>query len=246
MANGIAESKLDPEARAMDSNGRYSNGLWQFNEASYPNSASLVTGNCGQDIRQQVAFLKTVVSGQALAGSTGAQVASNFAANFERCKGCQSGGSQNAARTANAATVAGWITSGRWPTATAGITGSGGGTGSTPGGDPGATLTGNTTRCLVGGGSVIPCLLDASQARALIGGACLLAGGLIMAVGLALVAVNGLSKAGVSPAALTPAGAVLSGLNKATPKGAPKAKTSPSVPSGPSEAEVNARTEMNG
>lgn len=45
MANAIAESSLDPEASVIDSNGARSNGLFQFNEASYPDSGKLVTGN---------------------------------------------------------------------------------------------------------------------------------------------------------------------------------------------------------
>jgi hypothetical protein len=77
MANAIAESTLSPEASVIDSNGARSNGLWQFNEASYPDSGRLVTGNCAADIQQQVGYLKAHVSGAALNGSTGAEVASN-------------------------------------------------------------------------------------------------------------------------------------------------------------------------
>lgn len=42
------------------------------------------------------------------------------------------------------------------------------------------------------------CLLSKSQGRAVIGGACLVAGGLVMAVGLALVAVFALGRSGVA------------------------------------------------
>jgi len=203
MANAIAESTLNPEARIRDTNGYYSNGLWQFNEKSYPNSASLVTGNCAQDITQQVGFLKSVVSGQALAGSTGAEVAGNFAANFERCSTCSQGNTGTngwSTRVANAATVQAWIASGSWPTSAAGITGN------AASGASGATLTASSTRCLVGGNSVIPCLLDASQARGIIGGLCLGGGALLVFGGIVLMAVMSGGPAAVAGRAV--AGAV--------------------------------------
>ena len=64
----------------------------------------------------------------------------------------------------------------------------------------GATLTAASgSDCLVG---PFPhtswCLLSKSQGRAVIGGACLVAGGLVMAVGLALVAVFALGRSGVA------------------------------------------------
>lgn len=197
MANMIAESGpgLDPEARVVDSNGRFSNGLVQFNEASYPDSGKLVTGNCAQDIIQQIGYLKSHVSGQALNGATGAQVASNFAANFERCVGCQSGGSQNSIRTANAAKVEGWISSGNWPAGGAGISGSGGGSG----GGGSATLTST----LVPGTCVIPlnipiagqfCLLSKGQARGVLGVLLMIGGGLLLLPGLLVLAAGGLER----------------------------------------------------
>jgi hypothetical protein len=54
----------------------------------------------------------------------------------------------------------------------------------------GITLTASSTRCLVGGSGVIPCLLDASQARGLIGGLCILAGGLVAIPGLVVILVS--------------------------------------------------------
>lgn len=105
IANGINESHLDPEARAMDTNGKFSNGVWQFNEASYPSSGSLVTGHPAEDLARQIRFLIQVGGLRAASGSTPQQAASNFAANFERCQGCQPGGAQNSSRVGNVAGV---------------------------------------------------------------------------------------------------------------------------------------------
>lgn len=105
IANGIAESHLDPEARVVDSNGRYSNGVWQFNEASYPSSGSLVTGHPGDDLVRQIRFLIQVGGFRAASGSTPEAAASNFAANFEHCVGCESGGGENTARVGNVPSV---------------------------------------------------------------------------------------------------------------------------------------------
>jgi hypothetical protein len=105
IANAINESSLNPEARAMDSNGFYSNGLWQFNEASFPDSKALVTGNPAKDMIAQIQYLFQAGGLRAASGSTPQQTASNFAANFERCVGCQPGGAQNNSRVGNVATV---------------------------------------------------------------------------------------------------------------------------------------------
>ena len=204
MANAIAESTLNPEASVIDSNGARSNGLWQFNEASYPDSGRLITGNCAADIQQQVGYLKAHVSGQALNGTTGAEVASNFAASFERCQGCQAGGSQNAQRTANAATVQGWVASGSWPTSSAGITGSSGG--------------GNVlTSTIVSGTCVLPlnipvagqfCLLSKSQARGVLGVLLMIAGGVLLLPGVLVLAAAGLERTGAGTAATKAASSV--------------------------------------
>jgi hypothetical protein len=208
MANAIAESTLSPEASVIDSNGARSNGLWQFNEASYPDSGRLVTGNCAADIQQQVGYLKAHVSGAALNGSTGAEVASNFAANFERCQGCQPGGSQNATRTANAAKVEGWISSGAWPTSSSGSSGSSGG-----GGSGGNVLTST----IVAGTCVIPlnipvagqfCLLSKGQARGVLGVLLMIAGGLLLLPGVLVLAAAGLERTGAGAAAGKAASAV--------------------------------------
>jgi hypothetical protein len=115
MANGIAESGLHPEAAVMDSNGYMSYGIWQFNAGSYPNAAALVTGNCTADLAAQVGQVKASASGQALSGTTAAQVAGNFAQYFEKCATCQPGGTSYNQRVADAGDVAQWASSGNWP-----------------------------------------------------------------------------------------------------------------------------------
>src|SRR5579862_8100360 len=130
MANGLAESELNPETNVVDSNGYRSYGIWQFNAKSYPNASGLVTGNCLADIDAQVGLLKASVSGQALAGSTPGQVAGNFAQYFERCQTCTPGGASYSQRVANAGVVAGWVSSGKWPTSASGLSGA---SGSAPG-----------------------------------------------------------------------------------------------------------------
>lgn len=105
IANAMNESSLNPEAKVRDSNGYMSYGLWQFNAASYPDASSLVTGNAAQDLIRQVQYLVKVGGLRAASGATPAQAAGNFAANFERCAGCQPGGSQYNSRVGNVPTV---------------------------------------------------------------------------------------------------------------------------------------------
>jgi len=170
MANMINESSLNPEARALDTNGRFSNGLIQWNESGYPNSHSLVTGNPQRDVRAQIDYLFSSTGGlsQGLAGATAADVAGNFAQHVEVCTECAPGASQWVARRGNAATVARWISTGHWPKAAGGQFASGGGSSS------GATVGGPGAGCIVKLPSVGPlggaCLLTTSQARAVIGG----------------------------------------------------------------------------
>lgn len=105
IANAMNESSLNPEARALDTNGRYSNGLWQFNEESYPDSGSLVTGDPSKDMIAQIRYLFNHGGLSAAAGSTPQQAAGNFASQFEQCAGCQPGGAQYNSRVSNVATV---------------------------------------------------------------------------------------------------------------------------------------------
>ena len=191
MANGIAESGLNAETRVIDSNGYYSDGIWQFNEQSYPNASGLVTGHCGADITAQVGFLKAHISGNALAGSTPAQVAGNFAQYFERCQQCQPGGGSYAQRVANAGLVAGWVSSGKWPTSAgsgfSGSSSSSGSTSSSGSADPTcawALGTINLHVTSVGGG----CVIHKATIRHVVGGLLITGGGGVGVVGLLVLA----------------------------------------------------------
>jgi hypothetical protein len=206
MGNWIAESSLNPEADVVDSNGYRSVGLAQFNEASYPNAGSLVTGHPAKDIVSQVNFFVQTGGLRAAQGSTPAQVAGNVAANYERCQTCggtgSSGNSSQLAREGYASQVAGWAASGNWPTTynqaadTAVLTNAQTASGSQEcawqigwGGIPGTSwlsdLFGSGGN--VGSGSV--CLLSKTQARAVLGAGMLIAGGVVAIFGIALVSV---------------------------------------------------------
>jgi hypothetical protein len=216
MANGIAESGLNAETRVIDSNGYYSDGIWQFNEQSYPNASSLVTGHCGADITAQVGFLKAHISGNALAGSTPAQVAGNFAQYFERCQQCQPGGGSYAQRVANAGVVAGWVSSGKWPaSAGSGFTSSGSSSATSTTGSGSADPTCawalgtiNLHVTSVGGG----CLIHKSTIRHMVGGALIVWGvglavpGMLVLAAFAFRASGGQAAAAASLNALGPYG----------------------------------------
>lgn len=198
MGNAIAESSLDPEARAMDSNGYYSNGLWQFNEASYPDSRQLVTGNPMRDMLAQIDYLFAHGARQAARGATVSEAAGNFAATFERCQGCQPGGASYQSRQANAATVAGWASGGSWP-ASAGSASDTASLSSAQSAEASATCAWN----LPGSGVSLfgwhplggACLLTKTQARALIGAGLLLGGTVVMLGGMSLLVVAALPAA---------------------------------------------------
>lgn len=208
MANGIAESGLNAEARVVDSNGYYSDGIWQFNEASYPNAGQLVTGNCAADITAQVGLLKSSVSGQALAGTNAGQIAGNFAQYFERCSTCTPGGTSYDQRVANAATVAGWVSSGSWPTSTAGLSGAAS--------TQAAAATGPDCAFSLGGGKIgagpvgvtLPtaCLLKKATIRHVVGGGLMIAGGTITGLGVILLAAFAFRASGAQRAATQIAG----------------------------------------
>jgi len=195
MANAIAESSLNPESSVLDSNGYVSNGLWMFNEESYPDSGALITGNCSQDIAQQVGYLKAHITGQALNGSTPAEVAGNFAQFFENCQTCQPDEASYDNRVANASIVAGWVSSGDWPVSTSGVTL----TSATGTAGPSPTSTGAAGTCLLPAFSV--CLLSKSQARALIGGMLMVGGFALALPGVVILAAFAFRGAGGQQAA---------------------------------------------
>ncbi|MHB1473061.1 MAG: phage tail tip lysozyme [Dermatophilaceae bacterium] len=193
MANMIHESGLNPESSATDSNGQLSWGLVSFNNGSpaYANAqASALTGNVNNDINAQVRLIAANGGFQAAAGSTPSQAAANFAHNFERCAACgyNQGSSQLSARSASASTVQQWLTSGNWPTA-AGSTGSGGG--------PGSSSSG-ADKCLVP--ILGTCLFKESNARALLGGALMVGGGLTLGLAMLALSAEALKSTGATKA----------------------------------------------
>lgn len=175
MGNMINESDLNVETGAggttIDSNGRPVYGLVSWNAGSYPAASQLVTGNPAADLTAQANYLRSTGGFQAAAGATPSQAAGAFAANYEKCQGCQPGGAQYNSRVNNATTVAQWVVSGNWPKSTGSAAAGGapaaGGTG------PGCLLANpfSVQLPLIGNVSAGPgCLFSTSQARAMIGG----------------------------------------------------------------------------
>lgn len=136
MANMINESGFNPEA--VGDQGTSFGLVQQHGSYSY-----LVTGDPAADMRRQIQTLKGLGGFSAASGNTPQDAAGNFAANYERCVGCQSGGAQWSSRRANAATVVGYFKSGKWPQA------GGGGAGSSPG-TPGAGTVAQQSAQLTG------------------------------------------------------------------------------------------------
>jgi hypothetical protein len=116
IGNAVQESALDPEA--VNPGPPKQVGLWQWNLADYPAAAQLLTGNRPHDMLAQVQYLSHTGGIKAASGTTVAETAGNFAANYERCTTCQQGGAQYAARIASAKTIASYAASGDWPAST--------------------------------------------------------------------------------------------------------------------------------
>jgi hypothetical protein len=196
MANIINESGFDPEAVGDQGT---SFGIVQEHGSHY---ASLVTGNPAADLAAQVKVLAQNGGFRAASGSTPAEAAGNFAANYEKCVGCQPGGSQYSSRVANAAKVSGWQTSGKWPTSAG--SSSSGSSSSGGGGDCVVRFPG-----VAGVGSF--CVLSQTQARAVVGGLLLVVGagpallGVIILVAVGFRA-SGAQKALSTAAQFTPVG----------------------------------------
>src|SRR5215469_3550349 len=108
LANAINESNINPEA--VGDQGTSFGFVQEHGNYSY-----LVTGNAANDINSQIALLRSQGAISAASGTSISQAAGNFAANFEKCVGCQPGGAQYNSRVANAAKVQGWISGGNWP-----------------------------------------------------------------------------------------------------------------------------------
>jgi hypothetical protein len=106
------ESTFRTEVAAMDTNGKMSYGLIQWNAGSYPNASQYVTGNAAKDLQTQAAAIVNLFRTHNIGGTTAAQVAGNWAAQVEVCQGCQPGGSQWTQRVANATAIFQQVVSG--------------------------------------------------------------------------------------------------------------------------------------
>lgn len=218
MANSINESGLNPESvNRQDPNGG-SYGFVQQNGGQY---AGLVTGNPAKDLGQQVRVVAQNGGFRAASGSSPAAAAGNFAANYERCVGCQPGGAQYNQRVANAAIVAGWVSSGKWPASAGSATG--GGAGSNTSGS-GTSTSSTSAACAwgfsIGGGGVGPvhipqadiCFLKKTTIRHIVGGGLLAAGFVIGLPGVVIILAYGFRASGAAAtvirvASVTPGGA---------------------------------------
>lgn len=170
MGNMEYESGFNVEAHAMDTNGFESNGLIQWNEASYPDSGSLITGNVNKDLQDQINYLihNTHNTQEGLQGSTAGQVGGNWASHVEVCQGCQPGGAQYNERVAAATRIEQSAQSGNWPKGGSGISGSGGG-------GSNANTTANVScgsfwQAMLGGPNSILQYLSCQSANGIVGG----------------------------------------------------------------------------
>lgn len=230
MANIINESGFNPEAVGDQGT---SFGIVQQHGSQY---AGLVTGNEAADLKAQVRVIAQNGGFRAASGSTPAEAAGNFAANYERCVGCQPGGAQYNSRVANAATVAGWASSGKWPASAGSATQQAQLTaaqqqsaaqqaqqlGSTCiigfGGVPGTSWIND----IFGSGGNVGqfCLFSKSEARAVVGGLVMVASGSVALIGVLILAAYGLKKTGAlegaaKAASVLPAGrGVAAGLSR--------------------------------
>lgn len=182
MGNMEQESGGNPESSAVDTNGYVSRGLVSWNGASYPNAASLLTGNIEADIKSQIAFLVQTGGLSAASGSTPAEAAQSFMNNYERCDPTYCNPTN---RVDSAQSIFQMAKTGNWVSTPAGATLSGPTT-------PGGVLSSSSDDCAVGwtwpsagglgGGKV--CVWQNSWTRGLLGGL-LIAGGAV--VGLVAV-----------------------------------------------------------
>jgi hypothetical protein len=111
MGNIQNESSYNQEA--IGDSGQ-SFGLVQWYTPSYPFAPGLVTGNLAADLANQMDHIVTASHGVNMGGSA-EQVAGNWAAQFERCVGCQPGQPQWSSRVANAGRIYTQAKTGNWP-----------------------------------------------------------------------------------------------------------------------------------
>ena len=216
MANGINESTLNPEARGDYVGGvPTSFGFVQQNGSQY---AGLVTGNPQKDLGAQIRVLAQNGGFRAASGQTAGQAAGNFAANYERCQGCQPGGAQYNARVANAAVVAGWVQSDKWPAASPGASSaagtSNGSSSSSTSSDPDCAFSigGQHIGIVFGHGPSLPstCLVKRATIRHLVGGGLMAGGFFVLLPGVVIILVYGFRASGAARA-VAQVGSVLPG-----------------------------------
>jgi hypothetical protein len=126
MGNAQNESSFNPEAVGDQGT---SFGELQWHLPGYPFAPGLVTGNPTRDLADQIPHIVAAAKGLNLTG-TAQQVAGTWAADFERCIGCQPGGAQYQQRVTNAGRIYQQAVTGKWPSSPGGgISGGGGGGG---------------------------------------------------------------------------------------------------------------------
>jgi hypothetical protein len=200
MANGIAESGLNPEAVGDQGT---SFGIWQQHGGQY---STLVTGNPSADMQAQVRVVAQNGGFAAAGGSSGAEAAGNFSARYERCTTCQPGQSSYQQRVANAATVAGWVSSGKWPTSAGSATAAASGGGATSNSSDPTCAWGFSGSLVVT--SVNICLVKKTTLRHLVGGLVMVAGGMVVLAGAIVLAASGFRSSGAQRVASNAVGLV--------------------------------------
>jgi Phage tail lysozyme len=191
MANMISESGLDPEQIGDQGT---SFGLVQQHGMQY---ATLVSHQPVTDMNAQIKVVAQNGGFAAASGSTAAAAAGNFAANYERCVGCQAGGPQYSSRVANAATVAGWVSSGNWPasagSASAAAAAGGGNAAPNSNSDP-TCAAGFTGKLFVA--SINVCFIKKTTIRHLAGAGVMIAGGTVLLAGAVILAASAFQRSG--------------------------------------------------
>lgn len=243
MGNMRFESGLDPESGGIDSNGKWAGGLVSWNTGHYPNARGLVTGNPVADLATQIAYLIKTGALQRAQGSTPAAAASDFAARYEACKYCYPGGSQNVERQQAATAIYAAGTSGDWgnipyssaPPSTVVIGNNPTGTPltvdpnslSNPAGFDVGCQRASGSNCIISPPGTSWCFTYC-EAKALLGGAAMVAGAALALAGLLVVARGAVRQAAASVAAKAgPAGAAAATVAQRTEGGLGTARTVP-------------------
>jgi Phage tail lysozyme len=188
MANMINESGLNPEAVGDQGT---SFGLVQQHGAQY---ATLVSGQPATDMNAQIKTLARNGGFAAASGSSAAAAAGNFAANYERCVGCQAGGPQYSSRVANAATVAGWVSSGKWPASAGSAAAATAAAGTASNSSDPACAWGFSGNLVVT--SVNVCIVKKTTLRHAAGAGVMVAGGTVLLVGAVILAASAFQRSG--------------------------------------------------